>query len=72
MLQKAQAELRKGSEPTLTLKLYYEDLRQILLDDYKDKGKLVMDGEDPVITGRRGSDDVQTGSNVSGLPDCSR
>jgi hypothetical protein len=29
-------------------------LRQILLDDYKDKGRLVMDGEDPVTTGRRG------------------
>jgi integrase len=54
MLQKAQEELRKGTQPTVTRKLYYEDLRQILLDDYKDKGKLVMDGDDPVITGRRG------------------
>lgn len=54
MLLKAQAELRKGTEPTTTRKLSYEDLRQILLDDYKDKGRLVMDGEDPVITGRRG------------------
>jgi hypothetical protein len=54
MLLKAQAELRKGTEPTTTRKLSYEDLRQILLDDYKDKGRLVMDGEDPVTTGRRG------------------
>ncbi len=54
MLQKAQEELRKGTEPAITRKLYYEDLRQILLDDYKDKGKLVMDGDNPVITGRRG------------------
>jgi|ERR1700722_370170 len=68
MLQKAQEELRKGTEPIVTRKLYYEDLRQILLDDYKDNGKLVMDGEDPVITGRRGHlkalDDYFKGMNV--------
>src|SRR5260370_41633526 len=52
MLLKAQAELRRGTEPTATRKLSYEDLRQILLDDYEDKGRLGIDGEEPLITER--------------------
>jgi len=54
MLRQTKEELGKGIEPTVSHKLMYEELRQILLDDYRDKGKLVMDGEDPVITGRKG------------------
>src|SRR5713226_9862730 len=40
MLQKAQEELRKGTEPAITRKLYYEDLRQILLDDLQGQGQV--------------------------------
>ena len=53
MLRQAKEGLGKGIEPVVSQKLVYEGLRQILLDDYRDGGKLVMDGEDPVITGRR-------------------
>lgn len=48
------AELRKGLEPSVSRKFNYEDLRQVLLDHYGDKGRLVMDGDDPITTGRRG------------------
>src|SRR5215469_125273 len=54
MLRQAGEGLGKGIEPAVSHKLMYEGLRQLLLDDYRDKGRLVMDGEDPVMTGRRG------------------
>jgi len=70
-LKQAQEELRKGIEPTVSRKVRYEDVRQILLDDYRDKGKLVMDGDDPVITGRRGHlkalDDYFGGMSVTAI-----
>ena len=54
MLNKPKEDLGRGIEPSISRKLKYEDLRQVLLDDYRDKGRLVTDGDDPVITGRRG------------------
>jgi len=71
MLRHAKEGLGKGIEPAVSQKLMYEGLRQILLDDYRDKGRLVMDGEDPVITGRRGHlralDDYFAGVPVSAI-----
>ncbi len=55
MLQQAQKELRKGAEPTSARKTKYEDIRRILVDDYLSSGKAVMDGEEILISGRRGS-----------------
>jgi integrase len=54
MLQAAQEELRKGTTPTSVHKLRYEDLRQILLNDYIESEKLTMDGDDIVISGKKG------------------
>jgi hypothetical protein len=71
MLRQAKEGLGKGIEPAVSQKLMYRGLRQILLDDHRDKGRLVMDGEDPVITGRRGHlralDDYFAGVLVSAI-----
>lgn len=75
MLKNAKAELGRGIEPNSTRKLKYEDLRQVLLDDYRDKGRLVMDGDEPIITGRRGHlkglDDYFGGMSVTAMAECS-
>lgn len=51
MLKKAKEDLGRGTEPSISRKLKYEDLRQVLLDDYRDKGRTVttrlsLDGGD--------------------------
>jgi len=60
-----------GIEPSISRKLKYEDLRQVLLDDYRDKGRLVMDGDEPIITGRSGHlkalDDYFAGMSVTAI-----
>ncbi len=71
MLQQAQKELRKGAEPTSARKTKYEDIRCILVDDYLSSGKAVMDGEEILISGRRGLlkplDDYFGGINVANI-----
>lgn len=54
MLRKAREELAKGIAPVDTRKLRYEDLRAILVADYLANGKAEMDGEDLVISGKKG------------------
>src|SRR5437016_9384345 len=54
MLRKAKEELAKGIAPVDTRKLFYEDLRAILVADYTANGKAEMDGEDLVISGKKG------------------
>jgi len=45
MLNKPKEDLGRGIEPASAAN-EYEDLRQVLLDDYRDKGRLVTDGDD--------------------------
>lgn len=54
MLRKAKEELAKGIVPVDTKKLCYEDLRAILVADYTANGKAEMNGEDLVISGKKG------------------
>jgi len=54
MLRKAKEELAKGIAAVDTRKLFYEDLRAILVADYTANGKAEMDGEDLVISGKKG------------------
>src|SRR5882762_11739345 len=70
-LQQAQKELRKGTEPASARKMKYQDIRRILVDDYLSSGKAVMDGEEILISGRRGVlkslDDYFGGINVANI-----
>ena len=77
MLQQAQKDLRKGTEPASARKMKYEDIRRILVDDYLLSAKAVMDGKEILISGRRGLlkplDDYFGGMNVANItPDVLR
>src|SRR5947199_1798856 len=71
MLQQAQKDLRKGTEPASARKMKYEDIRRILVDDYLLSAKAVMDGKEILISGRRGLlkplDDYFGGMNVANI-----
>src|SRR5207244_13125789 len=71
MLQHAQKDLRKGTEPASARKMKYEDIRRILVDDYLSSAKAVMDGKEILISGRRGLlkplDDYFGGMNVANI-----
>ena len=70
-LQQAQKELRKGTEPASARKMKHQDIRRILVDDYLSSGKAVMDGEEILISGRRGLlkplDDYFGGMNAANI-----
>ena len=70
-LQQAQKELRKGTEPASARKMKYQDIRRLLVDDYLSSGKAVMDGEEILISGRRGLlkplDDYFDGMNAANI-----
>src|SRR6266699_1095446 len=71
MLQQAQKDLRKGTEPASARKMKYEDIRRSLVDDYLLSAKAVMDGKEILISGRRGLlkplDDYFGGMNVANI-----
>src|SRR2546429_4908054 len=71
MLQQAQKDLRKGTEPASARKMKYEEIRRILVDDYLSSAKAVMDGKEILISGRRGLlkplDDYFGGMNVANI-----
>jgi integrase len=71
MLHKAQEELRKGTEPTSTRKLKYEDIRSILVADYIDSGAATMKGDELFVSGRKGLlkplDEFFAGMNVQAI-----
>ena len=54
MLRKAKEELAKGIAPVDTKKLFYEDLRAVLVADYVANGKAKVVGKDLVISGKKG------------------
>ena len=71
MVRQAQERLRKGNEPGSTRKTKYEDLRAILVADYRSSGKATTDEKDMLISGRRGLlkplDDYFGGMNVANI-----
>lgn len=71
MLQQAQEELRKGVEPSSARKTKYEEIRATLIADYLASGKAIVEGEEVVVSGRRGllkpNDDYFGGMNVASI-----
>jgi integrase len=71
MLQQAQEQLRKGIEPGSSRKSKYEDIRAILVADYRSSGKATMAEAEVLISGRRGLlkplDDYFGGMNVASI-----
>ena len=71
MLHRAQEELRRGVEPSSARKTKYEEIRAILVADYLSSGKAIMDGEEVLISGRRGLlkplDDYFCGMSVASI-----
>jgi integrase len=70
-LRKTKEELAKGIDPTAGRKLKYAGLRSILIADYLSSGKATIDGEEVLISGRRGLlkhlDDFFGGMNVRNI-----
>jgi integrase len=70
-LRKTKEEQAKGIDPTAGRKLKYAGLRSILIADYLSSGKASLDGEEVLISGRRGLlkplDDFFGGMNVRNI-----
>jgi hypothetical protein len=70
-LRKTKEELAKGIDPSAGRELKYASLRSILIADYLSSGKASLDGEEVLISGRRGLlkplDDFFGGINVRNI-----